>query len=273
MTADGNTLLENVLRRERLVLLSSLVVVIGLAWLWLLLGAGTGMSMLSMSSGNTMAGMADMMMRPADWTPDYAIVMFTMWWVMMTAMMLPSAAPVLLLFARINRTERAGGRPYVPTGIFAAGYLAVWGGFSALATAAQWGFQQLGLLSPMMATPSRLMAAVILIGAGIWQLTPIKRLCLRHCRSPLGFFAMSWRRGAFGAFRMGLEHGAYCLGCCWFLMALLFVGGVMNLLWIGGLAIFVLIEKVLPLGNWVGRLAGIAAIAWGTEMLVNAATV
>ena len=272
MMADDRTLLENVLRRERLVLLSFLVVVIGLAWLWLLLGAGTGTGMRS-TSGDTMGGMADMIMRPAVWTPDYAIVMLTMWWAMMAAMMLPGATPLLLLFARINRTERAGGRPYVPTGIFAAGYLVVWGGFSALATAAQWGLQQLGLLSPIMATPSRLLAAVILIGAGIWQLTPIKRLCLRHCRSPLGFFATSWRRGAFGAFRMGLEHGAYCLGCCWFLMALLFVGGVMNLLWIGGVAVFVLIEKVLPLGNRVGQLAGIAAITWGAAILVSAANV
>ena len=129
--------------------------------------------------------------------------MFAMWWVMMAAMMLPSAAPMLLLFARIHRGERAGGRSYVPTGIFAAGYLAVWGGFSALATAAQWGLQQIDLLSPMMATSSQMLAAAILIGAGAWQLTPIKRICLQHCRSPLGFLATSWRRGKLGAFSDG----------------------------------------------------------------------
>ena len=270
MTDPRTTILEDVLRRERLVLVSSLAAVIAIAWLWLLLGVGTGMSFLSSTGDGTMSGMAHAMMQPAVWTPGYAALMFTMWWVMMAAMMLPSAAPMLLLFARINRTERAGGRAYVPTGIFAAGYLVAWGGFSVLATAAQWGLQRSDLLSPMMATPSRLLAAAILIGAGIWQLTPIKRLCLQHCRSPLGFLAMSWRPGRLGAFRMGLGHGAYCLGCCWFLMGLLFVGGVMNLFWIAGLAVFVLVEKVLPTGQWVGWLAGIGAIAWGAAMLVAA---
>ena len=227
-----------------------------------------------MSGDHAMSGMAHAMMQPAVWTPGYAALMFAMWWVMMVAMMLPSAAPMLLLFARIHRGERAGGRSYVPTGIFAAGYLVAWGGFSALATAAQWGLQQIDLLSPMMATSSRLLAAAILIGAGAWQLTPIKRICLRHCRSPLGFFATSWRRGALGAFRMGLDHGSYCLGCCWFLMALLFVGG----------------DHEPALDRRVGRVRadrkgvcrsatgsagspGIAAIAWGAAMLANAATV
>jgi predicted metal-binding membrane protein len=227
------------------------------------------MGAMPMSGDYAMSGMAHAMLRPAIWTPDYAALMFAMWWVMMAAMMLPSAAPMLLLFARVNRGERAGGRSYAPTGIFAAGYLAAWGGFSALATAAQWGLQRLDLLSPMMATPSRLLAAAILIGAGAWQLTPIKRICLQHCRSPLGFLAMSWRRGRLGAFRMGLDHGTYCLGCCWFLMGLLFVGGVMNLFWIAALAVFVLIEKVLPFGHWVGRVAGVGAIAWGSAMLIE----
>jgi predicted metal-binding membrane protein len=270
MTASGPTVLENVLRRERLILVSSLVVAIGLAWTWLLLGAGTGMSIPSMGGDHAMSGMAHATMQPAVWTPDYAALMFAMWWVMMAAMMLPSAAPMLLLFARINRVERAGGRSYVPTGIFAAGYLIAWGGFSALATAAQWGLQRLDLLSPMMATPSRLLAAAILIGAGVWQLTPIKRICLQHCRSPLGFLAISWRRGRGGAFRMGLDHGTYCLGCCWFIMGLLFVVGVMNFFWIAALAIFVLVEKVLPFGYWVGLAAGLGAIARGSAMLIEA---
>ena len=271
MTASGSGVLEAALRRERLVLVVSLAVVVALAWLWLLLGAGSGMGQLSVGGERDMAGMAHAMMQPAVWTPSYAALMLAMWWVMMAAMMLPSAAPTLLLFARVNRAERTGGRSYVPTGIFAAGYLAVWGGFGVLATAAQWGLQRLDLLSPMMATPSRLLAAAILIGAGLWQLTPIKRICLQHCRSPLGFLVTSWRRGRLGALRMGLGHGAYCLGCCWFLMGLLFVGGVMNLLWIAGLAVFVLIEKVLPMGQRVGRLAGIGAIAWGMAMLAQAA--
>ena len=279
MTASGATVLEGVLRRERLVLAVSLAAVVGLAWSWLLLGAGTGMSPLpmggdhAMGEHHAMGGMAHALMQPAVWTPGYAALIFAMWWVMMAAMMLPGAAPMLLLFARVNRGERAGGRSYVPTGIFAAGYLAAWGGFGALATAAQWGLERLGLLSPTMATSNRLLAATILIAAGIWQLTPIKRLCLQNCRSPLGFIATHWRGGRLGAFRMGLDHGTYCLGCCWFLMGLLFVGGIMNLFWIAGLAVFVLIEKVLPFGHWVGRLAGIGAIVWGAAMLVEAVAV
>ena len=155
---------------------------------------------------------------------------------MMAAMMLPSAAPILLLFARINRKEKSAGRPFIPTGIFAAGYLVAWGGFSALATGLQWALERLGLLSPMMATTSYWLGGAILLAAGVWQLTPIKGICLRHCRSPMGFLVQSWRPGRGGAFRMGLEHGSFCLGCCWFLMGLLFFGGIMNLFWIIGLA-------------------------------------
>jgi predicted metal-binding membrane protein len=193
-----------------------------------------------------------------------------MWWVMMVAMMLPGAAPMLLLFARINRKERIGDRPYVPTGIFAAGYLMVWGGFSALATALQWALEQLGLLSAMMVATSYWLGGAILVLAGVWQLTPVKIICLRHCRSPLGFLLQSWRSGRLGAFRMGLEHGVYCLGCCWFLMGLLFFGGIMNLFWIAGLAAYVLLEKTAPLGDWLGRIAGIAAGVGGVLMLAGA---
>jgi predicted metal-binding membrane protein len=209
-------------------------------------------------------------MEPAVWTLGYAGLMFAMWWVMMAAMMLPSAAPILLLFARVNRAERSGHRPYVPTGIFAAGYLTAWGGFSALATGLQRALEQLGLLSPMMTTSSYWLGGAILIAAGMWQLTPVKRICLRHCRSPIGFLAQSWRPGRLGAFGMGLEHGTYCLGCCWFLMGLLFFGGVMNLFWIAGLAAFVLLEKTIPMGHWVGRIAGIGIAAWGVMMLATA---
>jgi predicted metal-binding membrane protein len=186
-----------------------------------------------------------------------------MWWIMMIAMMLPSAAPILLLFARINRNKKTGDRPYVPTGIFATGYLAAWGGFSALAVGLQWGLEQLGLLSPTMATTNYWLGSGILLAAGMWQLTPIKRICLRHCRSPISFFAVSWHPGWQGAFRMGLEHGSYCLGCCWFLMGLLFFGGIMNPFWIAGLAVFILLEKTLPMGSWIGRVVGLSVAAWG----------
>ncbi len=280
MTAPAASVLEGVLRRDRLLLVACLAVIIALAWTWLLTGAGLGMSPLATSGEREMsgmpgmsgtAGMGEMVMRPAVWTPGYALLMFLMWWVMMAAMMLPSATPMLLLFARINRGERAGGRPYVPAGIFAAGYLAAWGGFSALATLLQWELEQLGLLSPMMAMTSRLLGAAILIAAGLWQLTPIKTMCLRHCRSPLGFLSQSWRPGPWGALVMGLQHGTFCLGCCWFLMGLLFFGGIMNLLWIAGLAVFILLEKTLPFGPWFARAAGIVGIFWGVLLLAGVA--
>jgi len=195
--------------------------------------------------------------------------MFTMWWVMMAAMMLPSAAPILLLFARINRKEKSAGRPFIPTGIFAAGYLVAWGAFSALATGLQWALERLGLLSPMMATTSHWLGGAILLAAGVWQLTPIKGICLRHCRSPMGFLVQSWQPGRGGAFRMGLEHGSFCLGCCWFLMGLLFFGGIMNLFWIVGLAAFVLLEKIVPMGSWIGRIVGVGVAAWGVLLLAT----
>ena len=260
------TAFEAVLRRDRAVVVAMLVGVITLAWTYLLLGAGTGMT--AMGKVSEMPDMPGMMM-PVAWTPGYAGLMFVMWWVMMAAMMLPSAAPVLLLFARVNRNKRAGDRPYVPTGIFASGYLVAWGGFSALAVGLQWKLERLGLLSPMMATTSYWFGGVILLAAGVWQLTPIKAMCLRHCRSPLGFLVQSWRAGRLGAFRMGLEHGSYCLGCCWFLMGLLFFGGIMNLFWIIGLAAFVLLEKTIPMGSWVGRIAGFGVVAWGAAMLLT----
>src|SRR5215813_8573923 len=271
MITTGTTVLEAVLRRDRIVVVAALVSVITLSWIWILLGAGTGMTAMAMTFGSGMPGVAAMLMEPAAWSPGYAGLMFAMWWVMMAAMMLPSASPMLLLFARINRIQKAGGRPFIPTGIFAAGYLAAWGGFSALATALQWQLERLDLLSPMMVTTSYRLGGGILVLAGLWQLTPVKGVCLRHCRSPLSFLVQSWRPGSVGAFRMGLEHGAYCLGCCWFLMGFLFFGGIMNLFWIAGLAVYVLLEKTIPLGHWLGRAVGIAATACGVLMLASAA--
>lgn len=259
-------LLEAVLRRDRLVVVAALVLVLALAWGWLLAGAGMEMSALAMTG---MAGMDGWLMEPAIWTPAYFVLIFAMWWVMMVAMMLPSAAPMLLLFARVNRKDKAAGAPWLPTALFAAGYLLVWGGFSALASALQWSLESSRLLSPMLETTNRWLGSGILIAAGLWQLTPLKTVCLRHCRSPLGFLIGSWSQGRLGALRMGLEHGAYCLGCCWFLMALLFVGGVMNLYWIIGIAVFVLLEKTIPHGNWLSRITGLVLLAWGVVLMMQ----
>jgi predicted metal-binding membrane protein len=259
-------LLEALLQRDRLILVAGLVAVLALAWGWLLSGAGMEMSALDMTA---MAGMDGWLMRPAVWTPAYAGLIFLMWWVMMISMMLPGAAPTLLLFARVNRKDKAAGAPLVPTTLFAVGYLIGWGGFSALATALQWGLQSARLMSPMLVTTDRWLGAGLLIAAGLWQLTPLKALCLSHCRTPLSFLVGHWRAGRFGALSMGMHHAAFCLGCCWFLMALLFFGGVMNLYWIVGLAIFVLLEKTIPFGHWLGRLAGVTLVVWGAVLALQ----
>jgi len=256
-------LLEALLRRDRAVVIAALVAVIAVSWLWIVLGAGMGMSAIEMTRMPR-----DMIMTPAVWSPGYAILIFLMWSVMMVAMMLPSAAPVLLIFARASRRQDDAGRPWTPTGCFAAGYLTAWIGFSAAAAALQGGLEASGLLSAMMVPTVPWLGAAILIAAGLWQLTPLKHACLRQCRSPIGFLTAHWRAGSVGAFRMGLQHGTYCLGCCWFLMALLFFGGVMNLWWIGGLAAYVLMEKVLPMGHWLGYGVGVALIAWGAYLLM-----
>ena len=190
-------------------------------------------------------------------------LMFLMWSVMMVGMMLPSATPMILLFATVSRKQKAGGNTYVPVGLFASGYLIVWTVYSLLAAVLQWTLEQTALLSPMMVSASPYLGGGILIAAGIYQLTPLKTACLKHCRTPFSFVALHWRKGRRGAVIMGMHHGAFCVGCCWALMALLFVGGGMNLAWVAIIAGFVLLEKMLPRGPGMGRLTGMALMAWG----------
>lgn len=254
--------LATILQRDRAIFLGGLLAVTGLSWVWLWFGAGMEMTAVEMTA---MAGMDGWLMAQAVWTPAYALLMFSMWWVMMTAMMLPSAAPALLIYLRIV-DRKSSGAAVAPTFVFAAGYVVAWGGFSLIAAALQWAMESLRLMSPMLETTNVWLGAGILIAAGAWQLTPLKQVCLKRCRTPLGFLIANWRPGRAGAFRMGLEHGAYCLGCCWFLMGLLFFGGVMNLYWISGLALFVLVEKIAPYGHWFGRAVGVALIAWGMAL-------
>ena len=258
MTAG--TLLESALRRERLLVTAGLLLVVALSWAYLLSGAGMmeemGEMLMPMSSG--------------PWTPGHALVVLVMWAVMMAAMMLPSAAPMILLHATLARRHSERGEPAVASGAVAAGYLAVWAAFSGAATLLQYGLEQAALLSPMMQTTSRVLAGGVLVAAGLYQWTPFKQACLRHCRSPLDFVMTYWRPGARGAFAMGLRHGAVCVGCCWLLMLLLFVGGVMSLAWIAGIALFVLVEKLSPAGHWLGRAAGVLLVAWGGAVLLSA---
>jgi len=204
------------------------------------------------------------------WDGSDLLLVFFMWTVMMIAMMLPSAMPLLLLVTKINHGRFARDRALLGTGVFALGYLAVWTGFSALATLAQWGLLEARLVSPMMESASPWLSAALLAAAGAYEFTPLKNACLARCQSPLGYLMTGWREGFSGAFAMGLRHGAYCTGCCWLLMALLFVFGVMNLAWIAALAFLVLLEKLLRRPAWFARAAGATLLAWGALLAVQA---
>ena len=258
----GNSALETVLKRDRMVVVSGLVGVTALAWIYLVIAAAT-MADMPDTVGEAMA-----LTQVRPWTATQFVLMFLMWAVMMVGMMVPSAAPMILLFALVSRRSREKDQPFVPVGVFAAGYVIVWSGFSVAATLLQWALDQAALLSPMMVSASPVLGGALLIGAGIYQLTPLKNVCLKHCRTPVSFIAGHWRPGAGGALRMGIEHGAFCVGCCWVLMGLLFVGGVMNLLWIAAIAVFVLLEKLAPYGAQGGRLSGLALIAAGLLVIL-----
>jgi predicted metal-binding membrane protein len=247
------SVIEATLRRDRLVVAAGLGLVALAAWVWALAGMG-------------------MPMTPAPWSPSHAALIFLMWWVMMAAMMLPSAAPLVLLAAALHRRKGCDGRPDLTAGVLTAGYLAVWGIFSLAAALAQWGLELGGLLAPgTMAAAAPALAGGLLLAAGLYQLTPLKQACLRRCRSPVEFLTRRWRPGLAGAFRLGLAHGAYCVGCCWFLMALLFVGGVMNPFWIGALALYVLVEKLAPRGRLLSRASGLLLAGWGVATLARIA--
>ena len=251
MTAAAPAL-ERALRRDRVLVAAALLAVVAGAWGYTLTGAAIAMGVPTAANLATLS------------------LTFAMWWVMMAAMMLPAAAPTILLFAAVNRKSGERGHPIVPTAVFAAGYVVAWGGFSAAATVVQASLERSGHLTPMLSSAGAYIGAALLIAAGVYQMTPLKHACLRHCRAPHDFIARRWRRGSAGALRMGLEHGAFCLGCCWVLMGLLFYGGVMSPLWIAGLALYVLAEKLAPAGHWIGRFGGLALIAWGAAVGLRA---
>jgi predicted metal-binding membrane protein len=261
MTRDDGALV----RRDRVVAIGLIVIVGALAWAYTVRQARV-MDEIEATMWRDMNMSMNGMEPP--WTPVDAVLIFAMWAAMMAAMMLPGTGPMIAAFATINRRRRARAEPYAPTALFAAGYLVAWGGFSVAATLAQWGLERLALLSPMdMTTTSARLGGLLFLAAGLYQLTPLKQACLAVCRSPFDFVVNHWRDGATGALRMGLSHGLYCLGCCWILMALLFVGGVMNLLWVAALAAVVLIEKLFPLGVWMTRIGGLLLAAYGVGLL------
>lgn len=249
------------LRKERLLVALCLALLAAAAWVYLIY------LRVTMPPDMDMPGMV--MLDVRSWTAVDLGLLFVMWSVMMVAMMLPSAAPMVLAFVTLNQGRQSAGRPLLPVGFFLGGYLAVWTAFSAAATLAQWGLHQASVLSTMMESTSPVLNGAMLLAAGVFQWTPLKRMCLSGCRSPLAFLMSEWRNGKQGAFVMGLRHGSYCLGCCWILMALLFVTGVMNLFWVVVVALFVLAEKVLPGGEMLARATGIALALAGLTMIAR----
>jgi predicted metal-binding membrane protein len=271
----GTSVLEAVLRRDRGIIIAALVLLTALAWtdlVWL----ADDMSMGGMDmTGFRMipAGQGLMMLASEPWKAIEFAYVLAMWVVMMIGMMTPSVAPMILIYARVGRQALNDGKPFAATAWFAGGYLLAWLAFSLMATSAQWMLERATLLTPMMASANNLLGGVVLIAAGLYQWTPLKEACLFNCQSPLTFIT---RHGGFrgdqsGALTLGLRHGLYCVGCCWAPMVLLFVGGVMNLFWIAALAILVLLEKVMPYGQIIARLAGgLFMLAGGWILVQNA---
>jgi predicted metal-binding membrane protein len=242
--------------RDRFIIWLGLAAVTALSWFYVYRQMGA------------MEGVAEIAMpvAVAPWTTvDFALNL-AIWWAMMPGMMLPGAAPTILTYATVNRRKRERGQPFVPTMVFMSGYLIAWGLFGVFATLADWGLEHAALISPTTGRLSPILGAIVVTAAGIYQLTPLKSVCLTHCRSPFDFVLNRWQDGTAGALRMGLEHGIYCLGCCWFLMALLFAAGIMSLLWMAAITIFVFIEKLFPAGQWIARASGVAMLGFGAYL-------
>lgn len=233
-----------------------LVTITVLSWLYLVGMAG---DMASMSVTDIMS--------LRHWTPGYFTMMLAMWVIMMVAMMTPSAAPMVLLYRQVAHKNRLADARW-GTLLFTGGYLLVWAAFSLVATLLQWWLEEAAILSPMMVSQNHLFSGSVLVAAGIYQFSPLKQSCLRHCRGPLLFITRYWQPGPSGALAMGVRHGTYCVGCCAALMALLFVGGVMDLTVIAGIAVVVLLEKLFPVGEWMSKAVGVLAVILGVALIV-----
>jgi predicted metal-binding membrane protein len=255
--------LESALRNDRRIVLAALAAMALLAWAYMVHEARSfDRTQICRCFGVAMSGP-----ETKPWSSATIAPLFLMWAEMMVAMMIPSAAPMILTFARVSRQRREQERPFVPAGLLLLGYLLVWCAFSLFAALAQWALHGAALLSPTMTSRSPLLGAVLLISAGIFQWSPWKRACLSHCRSPLNFLLTEWREDKMGALIMGARHGAYCTVCCWLLMLLLFVAGVMNMLWVAAITLFVLLERILPQGTRLDSITGIILVAWGAWMM------
>jgi predicted metal-binding membrane protein len=254
---------ERAARHDRALALSAILAITVLSWIYLVRMA----AMMTASTGERAMHAAMGMPEMAAWGSAELLMLFLMWAVMMTGMMLPSAAPMIVLV--IGTYRRRGDRARILTLAFTSGYLIAWTAFSGAAALVQFALHRAALLSPSMSTTSALLGGAILLAAGVYQWLPIKAECLTRCRSPLAFLGTHWREDAAGALRMGLQHGLFCIGCCWLLMLLLFAAGVMNLFWVGAIAVFVLVEKLARGGARIGRIAGVLLAAWGFWILVG----
>lgn len=260
METPGYTI-ESLIKQDRLILYSGMFIIAALAWAYMF-HLDSEMKNMDMSMHHLMPNMQM-------WDFKKFVLMFVMWFVMMVAMMLPSTAPSALIFAKVYRKRRNESKPFVSSGFFLLGYFTIWAVFSLAATTTQWLLHKAALLSPMMVSTSPVLGGILLLAAGLFQFTPLKYECLNRCRNPLDILISQWREGNYGAYIMGIKIGYFCVGCCWMLMALLFVAGVMNLLWVAIIALFVLIEKVLPYPVWTSRVAGVLLVIWGLLMLVK----
>jgi predicted metal-binding membrane protein len=265
--------LETVLRHDRRIVASALGVIAALAWAYVFwLASEMGMGGMNMPGLRMIpSGMGMMAPAAAPWSAVEFAIVFVMWAVRMVGMMAPSAAPMILMYAHAGRQGQAARKPFAATGWFAAGYFLAWAGFSLAATLVQWVLERKALLNARMASANILLGASVLIAAGLYQWTPLKNTCLKHCQTPFRFLMThgGFRSSVGGCLRLGLLHGAYCVGCCWILMALLFVVGVMNVLWIALLALLVLLEKLTPWGRWVARITGAGCAVAGAWILLS----
>jgi predicted metal-binding membrane protein len=264
MVAD-DTVLEAALRRDRWMVVASLAGVTVLAWIYLVVLAK---AMASMENPSGWRAFMELMPMGRWGLLEYALA-FTMWTLMMVGMMVPSAAPMIMLYGRVARRAQSHSTPLTSTTVFAAGYLLMWGAFGLIAAAVQGVLVDMALVTETMTSASAMLAGAVFIAAGLYQWMPMKQACLAHCRSPIWFLSRHWRPGASGALRMGIKHGAYCVGCCWALMTVLFAVGIMNLTWVAAIATFVLAEKTAPFGTWSQRVAGILLVSLGVLTLAG----
>ena len=274
----NSTAVESFIQRDKVITIIAIAILVGATFTYTVLGVGMNMSAIQMTPGlgqsqmsmPNMSAMRNMAATPAVWSFNYSVLMFFMWWTMMIAMMLPSASPMILLYtALIRRTKKTKSIIRQVTS-FICGYLLAWAAFSLFAAALQSQLELRDWMSPMMMEATNIyLAAGILIAAGVYQLTPLKTVCLEKCRQPASFLANYKNTWVNSPLRIGLVHGFYCVGCCWFLMGLLFFGGIMNLYWIVGLIIFVAIEKLHEKGAIFGKILGGGAIFLGVAFLIN----